>query len=294
MNYVIKNEYYTATVTDVGAELISLLSKDGRELMWQDGGKGYWGKHAPLLFPACGRLKNQKYTYGGKEYALKPHGFIGSVTFDLVSKTDSSVTLVSHADESTLSVYPFNYELTASYTLSGEDVLCEVTVKNADDKTMPYMFGWHPGFALPTDGGADIESYAICFGEEVTNLKWTPLQNGPFATPTPKDYRICDGKYPLCEAEIYANDTMIFSEIPTSLVMKPDCSSYKLALEWSENTPYLCIWKHPENGAKFICLEPWSSIPNDGVADEDFETRKMARLGAGECDKYTLKFRITL
>ena len=67
----IKNEFYTITVSTLGAELISIKGADGFEYMWQaKEGDGFWDSHAPILFPACGRLLNQKYTFGGTLYAM--------------------------------------------------------------------------------------------------------------------------------------------------------------------------------------------------------------------------------
>ena len=58
MNYTLKNELYEMTVSTLGAEMVSLKSKSGRELLWQNTlGEG-WSNHAPLLFPFCGRLKD--------------------------------------------------------------------------------------------------------------------------------------------------------------------------------------------------------------------------------------------
>ena len=53
--------------------------------------------------------------------------------------------------------------------------------------------------------------------------------------------------------------------------------------------PYLCVWKDEFNEAKFVCLEPWSDIPADGVTPENFDTRKMSRLSKGKSESYTCK-----
>ena len=156
---------------------------------------------------------------------------------------------------------------------------------------MPYMFGWHPGFTLPCEGGVDIESFKLSLG--VDNVNWYPLQNGPFVCPEPKNYPLLDGAYRLCEEEIYKNDTMIFTGHKNSLTMTGDCSSYRLDLSWSENMPYLCVWKEDSNEAKFVCLEPWSDVPADGITPENFESRNMRRLAQGESDVYTFKFALT-
>lgn len=293
MEYVIKNEYYTATVSDVGAELISVKTADGHEVMWQASSEEHWGKHAPLLFPVCGKLKDSRYTYGGMSYKMKGHGFIGIVSFDLVEKGESYIVLRSVASGKTLAVYPFEYSFTARYELCGKRVMCTVTVENKDKKTMPYMFGWHPGFALPSDGGADIEDYALDFGD-CEALKIIPLQHSSFASPTRRDFPLEGGKYTLCEEEIYANDTLILTEVPTRVTLFSKKSPYRLDLEWDATTPYLCVWKQACHDAKFICLEPWTGTPGDGEADESFDDRAMQRLKSGECAVHTLSFEMSI
>jgi galactose mutarotase-like enzyme len=128
MNYVIKNEYYTATVNGVGAELISVVTAGGREVMWQSPSEDFWSKHAPLLFPICGQLKDKKYTYRGKSYDMKGHGFIGGENFELVESGEDYVVLRSVASEDTLKKYPFDYSFVARYALEGKRVVCTVTI----------------------------------------------------------------------------------------------------------------------------------------------------------------------
>ena len=57
--------------------------------------------------------------------------------------------------------------------------------------------------------------------------------------------------------------------------------------------PFLCIWKDEFNAAKFVCLEPWSSLPADGVTPENFNEREMRRLAPSATEEffYTLSFK---
>lgn len=293
MNYTIKNEFYTVTVDEVGAQITSVRTADGHEIMWQATNEEFWQKHAPLLFPVCGQLKDKRYTYGGVSYPMKGHGFIGILSFDLVEKSETHIVLRSVASGKTMAVYPFEYSFTARYKLDGKRVLCSVTVENKDQKTMPYMFGWHPGFALPSTGGADIEDYALDFGE-CEGLKVIPLQHESFASPVKKDFPLEGGRYTLCEEQIYANDTLILTEVPTRVTLLSKKSPYRLVLEWDATTPYLCVWKEPHHDAKFICLEPWTGTPADGETEENFETRAMQRLKSGESATHTLSFEMSI
>ena len=293
MNYTISNDFYTATVSDVGAELVSLRHCSGTELIWQSPNEDFWSKHAPLLFPIAGRIKNGEYTYGGKCYKMAAHGFISKEIFEIVKKSDDSITLVARSNEATLLQYPVTFEFYVDYTLSNDTLNATVTVKNTDVKVMPYTFGWHPGFVLPRDENTDINDYAVDFGEDVKTIEWRPLINGPYARLQSVPFETKCGKYQLNEKQIYENDTMIFSAIPNSVRLSAG-NKFSLDMSWSENTPYLCIWKEPSHEASFICLEPWSGLPQDGVIDECFETRPMRRLSPGCEESFQTFYKFTV
>ena len=291
MNYTIKNEFYTATVSNIGAELISLKSAEEVEFIWQNTGD-FWNSHAPILFPACGRILNSKYSYNGVEYPLTTHGFIKDVEFSPVLHEKNHLKLVFSSNETTLKTYPFDFTFEADFLLTGDTLNFTVKITNNSSDTMPYMFGWHPGFILPTDKGQDIEDYKIALGEDIRSLRWFTLQNGPFVCPTPKEYKLERGEYKLCEEEIYANDTMIFEGHKNKATLYADGYPYELYMTWSDNIPELCIWKEDSNLAKFICIEPWDSLPNDGLQEENFNTRKMSRLASGKDVNYSYTVRI--
>ena len=52
MEYVIKNEKITATISSLGAELISVVGGDGFEYIWQNESGRFWGGHAPSSLPS--------------------------------------------------------------------------------------------------------------------------------------------------------------------------------------------------------------------------------------------------
>ncbi len=290
--FILKNEFYTMTVSEIGAEPISLKANDGFEYLWQNT-KDYWDMHAPILFPICGSLNGNKYTLEGKEYEMFIHGFLMFKTFTPVVVSDTRLVLEYASNEETLKVYPFDFKFVAEYTLDGEDIHFDYTVTNTSDKLMPYMFGWHPGFTLPTDEGQDINDYEIGFGD-VSSVIWHPLANVESIAPSGMVRReLINNTYRLCEKEIYEQDTMIFTEHEPHVTMHAEGHPYRLSLEWSENIPTLCIWKWPTNDSKFVCIEPWASYPKDGVTDENFDTRPMPRLEAGKSERYTYTLKIT-
>lgn len=287
----IKNEYYTITVSNLGAELISLKTASGFECLWQNSDGKFWDSHAPLLFPVCGRLLNQKYTFRGNEYEMGLHGFLKDFEFAVASKEGGHITMTLSSSEATKKIYPFDFTAIADYELCGEEIIFSFKIKNNGNCDMPYMFGWHPGFNLPTGDGLDINDYKLCF-DGLSELVWHPLQNGPFFSPRRERYPLTSGAYQLNEAEIYANDTMIFTGHKNTLKMCADGHPYELFLSWSDNLPYLCVWKDDSNAAKFICLEPWSDVPGDGVTEENFDTRNMHRVSPGKSETYAYRLKI--
>ncbi len=269
MNYTVKNEFYTLTVSDIGAEMISLKDSCGKELLWQSPSEELWSDHAPILFPVCGRLKNETYTVRGGEYHMKIHGFARVSRFTLVELQPNRITLWLTENEETLKQYPFAFKLMITYELKGEQLTLSAYIKNNNEFEMPYMFGWHPGFVLPTDGGQDIEDYRTEF-VGVDRVNWYPIPDGHNIVDEPVDFPLTDSAYILSESQIYENDTMVFTAHGTSCRLYAPTHPYEMQMSWSDNLPLLCIWKEPSNEQKFLCVEPWSNLIS-GAYKEDYD-----------------------
>ena len=291
MNYTLKNEFYEATVSSLGAELVSLKNKDGRELLWHNPDTVGWQRHAPLLFPFCGRLKDSEFIYNGKAYPMTIHGFASTTEFNLIKSSDTEVILSMRSTEQTREIFPFDFLFTAAYTLDGDKLDLKVTIENTGKDTLPYVFGWHPGFNLPTEDGQDINDYRVKFKDksEVKRVLFT----GDLSIPsTVVDYPLSDGEYRLSEEEIYKVDTMVFKEVGTGVKLYAEGHPFSLDMSWTDNLPVLCIWKMPKSEAKYICLEPWTHPTARGERSNDIGVRPMIRLdgGASESYSYSLKF----
>ena len=288
MIHNIKSDKLTVRINDFGAELISAKGIDGFEYIWY-ANPSYWDQHAPVLFPICGRILNGYYLYDEKKYEMDGHGFASKYSFKVKSKGEDHIILVLESDETTKAQYPFDFVLTARYSVVGNTLTASFTVENKDKKIMPYMFGWHPGFML--EGKSNINDFTLKFnsGDKVT---WYPLQHGCFCRPYGEDYSLNNAEYPLNEEEIYKNDTMIFTGTGERALLSCPTEKHSVDMSWSKNLPYFCIWKETFAEARFICLEPWSGTPNDGETEENFNERKMERLTSGSSEEYvyTIKF----
>lgn len=282
MIYTITNGNVTAKISDFGAQLISLVGGDGYEYIW-GADERYWSDHSPLLFPMCGRLLDGKYLYGGKEYKMNIHGFAKDSLFATVENTESSLTLELTANDETKAIYPFDFVLTAKYEVTGNTLSAKYTVKNLGDVALPYMLGWHPGFNL--EGDAEIEDFTIEFDTQDARLH--PIVHSHFVSHDSREYPFDNCKYHVSNQEIADCDTLCFSECGNRATLASAKTPHAVTLKWSENIPYFCIWKNTSRDARYVCLEPWSNIPDsDGESVESFETKIMSRLESGAAEEF--------
>lgn len=284
MVYTIKSGKLTAKINSYGAELTSVVGEDGFDYIWQCPGEGFWADHSPVLFPHCGRILNSTYTYDGKSYDMGTHGFAKEKDFSLVSISEDTLVLSLASDNETRKIYPFDFALNITFSVCENALNVKFSVQNTGKYELPYMLGWHPGFALDNCTDAPIGNFKLAMSGK-NSLTWHPLMNGCFVNPVGVPYPIKDSAYHLCEEEIYSNDTMIFVGTGDEVTLTCD-GCHGLKMSWSENLPYFCIWKQPRSDARFVCLEPWSDIPGDGATAENFNEKKMSRLPEGESEDY--------
>jgi hypothetical protein len=59
MDLSLDNYYLHVCFNSIGGALSSIKDKDGTEYLWQ-GDARYWSGQAPVLFPICGSLRDNK------------------------------------------------------------------------------------------------------------------------------------------------------------------------------------------------------------------------------------------
>ena len=133
MQYTIENQLLTIAIDSKRGELSSMRSKaSGIESGWQ-ADPSIWARHAPILFPFIGRLKDKMYTVGGTEYTSTQHGFGRDLEFACTAQTDTSIDFTLTPNDYTKPMYPFDFALTVRYTLTGNTLKKErITTNNGD------------------------------------------------------------------------------------------------------------------------------------------------------------------
>lgn len=103
----IQNELLSVAISDRGAELTGIRGSDtGIEYLW-NADPAFWGKHAPVLFPIVGALKDNCYLYKGKSYSMLRHGFARDKVFAVKEHTATEACFELTDDEETFASYPF-------------------------------------------------------------------------------------------------------------------------------------------------------------------------------------------
>ena len=258
MDYL-QNGILSAAINPKGAELYS-LELDGVERIWQ-GDPAIWGRHAPLLFPFIGRLKDQQYELDGKMIQAPMHGFCRDRMFETVEADDLHVRYRTQDDEETRAVYPFPFTLEVEFILEENTLIKRHTVTNRSDQEMPFELGGHDAYRTTLIPGETMADYAIAF-EGVDHLE-------PFAMDETGTLDLPKGHIPL-EGPLLTKlpqdvglDTIVLEGLPVrkaTLVSRK--SPRKVTVEF-EDFPYLGIWTAQIGVVtNYICIEPWSTLPD--------------------------------
>lgn len=247
MQTTISNSQLSVHIKSKGAELFSIKNNVSQcEFIWE-GNSDFWAKHSPVLFPIVGTLKNNSYTFESKEYQLPRHGFARDLEFKIVHQTENEVTFSLSSDENTEKLFPFKFELQLHYILIDATLKLSYSVKNLDNKTIPFSIGAHPAFAIPSD----FEKYSLKFEHQET-LKSYTLENDLISEKT-FEIELENKNLPLSYS-LFANDALIFKTLKSKYItiIENENPIVKISFSDFEN---LGIWTKPN--AKFICMEPW-------------------------------------
>ena len=279
--FVLSNDYIKATFASKGAQLIS-LKKDGKEKIWI-GDPEVWPSHAPVLFPICGGLKDDKYIFDGNEYILQKHGYARFKDYEVESVNDEKIVFLHRYDEETLKEFPFKYEFRIIYTLEESSLKVEYNVRNLQEGKMYFSVGAHEGYYCPEG----IEEYSVIFDK--SEVLDSNILNGNLleynVVNVGKDTKELPLKY-----EYFSVDALAFLNLNSKkLSLRNRKTGEEIGLEF-EGHEIFFIWTKP--GAKYICLEPWCGSPDFVDSDYDFKNKKGIIELSGK-EETTRKHRIT-
>lgn len=260
----LKNDCLSVKISTLGAEMQSVV-KDGVEYLW-NGNPDVWKGRAPVLFPICGSLKNDRYEFLGKEYSMGKHGYARTSHFDVEILDEDTAVFLLKSDEKSKQVFPFDYEFRISYTIYDSSISVGYSVINKSSGDMYFSIGAHEGYMCPEG----IEEYSLAFDKEET-LE-TCVLNGPLLT---NDFdMLAENTFelPLVYDFFEKYDTLTFMNLKSRAVtLKQNNGERTVRVEF-DGFDNLFVWTR--KGAKYICIEPWCGVPDVDGSSYDFTKKK--------------------
>ena len=284
----------SAKVDAHGAQLSS-LSLDGREYLWQADAH-WWGKHAPILFPIVGSLRDDEASSAAGTCHMGRHGLARDYDHELVENTGSSLTYRLESSAETLEKYPYPFRLEMTYALEGAATLAQTfAVTNTGDREMPFFLGGHPAFNVPVEPGERFEDYSLKF-----ERSWTT------STPVIADGGLLDygEQVSLFEEadqlqlthKLFARDAVVLEGVPGSAVEMVGPAGHGVRVDFP-GFDHVGIWSAAAaaDGAEapFVAIEPWCGTATRTDEDDVFE-HKQNLLVAHPGETVTRTFRVTL
>lgn len=229
-----------------GATVIS-LQKDGREFLYCDRENLASPERPrcgiPFLFPIFGRLKDGKYTWEGREYAMEIHGFGHTSLWKVTKHTEASLELVLEAAGETLAQYPFRFRVTLEFALEQGALTIRQTYENPDEKPMPYNYGFHPYFLTERLENLRVETTADTFFDFAVGGK-------PFG----------QGSVSLTMPEGAPETGAAFMGVHGPTILQNEAEGRRLTMEFDESFHTHVLWA--QAGKRFLCVEPVNGTAN--------------------------------
>jgi galactose mutarotase-like enzyme len=263
--HAMSNGTLSAEVKADGAELCSLRDASGAEVLWQAG--PIWPRHAPVLFPIVGRLKDDTLRHEGRAHRLTQHGFARDKRFAWLNRSATACRLVLHEDAETRAAYPFAFRLEIAYALDDDAIEQRFTVTNPGRGVLPASLGAHPAFAWPLADGVEKTAHALEFAEPepapIRRLADGLLQAQSEPTPIA-------GRTLALEPALFAADAVILPD-PASRSARytaPDAPAIEVA--W-QGFRQLGLWSRAQGD--FLCIEPWHGTASPADFDGEFRDK---------------------
>ena len=286
MEYIIKNQYLTATIDSKGAELRTLVDQNQINRMHIPS-VDTWNRVSPILFPQVSKTRDLLYTVDGKEYHMPMHGFFRDLQLTpIIYKEDELVFEIKETEE-TLKIYPYCFEFKVTYKLIDNALKATFKVSNKGNKEMLYMLGGHPGFKVPLYENEQYSDYYLKFEEKET-VDAMQVVDGYLANEFKR--ALTNEDVIVLKHEMYNPDAIVLKDLKSSYV---DLMSYKndKVLRFHFNDfEILAVWSLMKENANFVCLEPWNGIQKRFVKEHE----KMGVLSLKENEEKEFSYTIEI
>ena len=287
MQATIHNEFLTLTVDTHGAETVSLKNAAGEEMLWQ-ADPAIWKRHAPILFPWTGKLVDGTFAAKGKTWKGGQHGFARDLEHTLLRAEGDTIQLELRADDAIKAErFPYDFVLTSTFRLEGKTVHHTLQVTNPGTEELRFGIGFHPAFNVPFDEKHTTTDYEFRFDRPESPVILDARPNGLLSGKSYYQWKNQQA-IPLTD-DLFANDSFCMAGLRTGTIGICEKDTGRNITCKVEGYPYSLIWSAPAKPVRFVCIEPWHSLPAAATDPQDWEQRAAAAcLAPGESWQTTL------
>lgn len=256
--HTLKNQQIALSVSDAGAEMMSLKDvKTNREYLWQ-GNPEFWGRRSPVLFPLVGNFRDKTYTHKGQSYTMSQHGFARDCVFVLKSQNEDTLWFTLEDNEETRKNYPFAFCLEVGYQLDGRQVKVLWRVVNPGDEPLYFSIGGHPAFNCPPDEET-LRNQCFIYLEDTISIPYYLISEQGLLKPEPHILK-ADRERVAIDDDLFNQDALIIEnpQRRQQTVGLADAHG-KVYLTVSFDAPVYGLWSpcYKKSVPPFVCIEPW-------------------------------------
>jgi galactose mutarotase-like enzyme len=245
----------TARISLRGAEIKSLITNGGTELIWC-GDSIWWEYSSPFLFPVIGALEANKGRWGNETFSMASHGFARTSRFELLSLENDRATLALYSNGLTRQQYPFDFVMHVEHRLQNKTLQTTVTIINSGKESLPASFGFHPAISWPMSKQPSKVHRLVFEADEPAKVQ-VVNRNGQLESTT-AGLPILNKELMLTHS-LFAKGALVINPVQSHKIILADDLGELITLSWI-GCDQLGLWTKP--GAPFICIEPWVGYPS--------------------------------
>lgn len=234
------------------------------------------GKHRPswsgipILFPFPSRIRDGKFTWEGKSYALPAndqrgnaiHGFAFDRPWRVLDRTENSATgqfRLSVDVPNWKELWPADAQIDVRYEVRGPMLRCEIKITNPDEVPLPWGLGTHAYFKYPLVKGS---TKADCIAQAPASEEWVLEKLLPTGEKRP-----VSGMADLRKGQTLEGltlDNSLSGVRPKEGLIQTLVMDAKGGLQISQVTStdfqYIVVYTPPHG--RSVCIEPYTCTPD--------------------------------
>ena len=287
MQATIHNEFLTLTVDTYGAEAVSLKNAAGEEMLWQ-ADPAVWKRHAPILFPWTGKLVGGTFEAKGKTWQGGQHGFARDLEHTLLRAEGDTIQLELRSDEAIKAQrFPYDFVLTSTFRLEGKTVHHTLQVTNPGAEELRFGIGYHPAFNIPFDSHHTTTDYEFRFDQPESPMVMDASAGGLLSG---KCFYQCKNQSAIqLTDELFAVDSICMTGLHSKTLSICEKDTGRAIRCNIQDFPYTLIWSASVKPVRFVCIEPWQSLPAAATDPQGWDQRAAAAtLAPGQSWETTL------